>query len=358
MRKVRYAMVGFGGIAENRIAREGFACDRQRFPPLAEAELLGVTDINPTRREAATAMGLKWYDDLSDVRCAPAVEAVFVATSNSTHAELAVQSMEAGRHVLVEKPVATTVTDGARLVKIAGQRKLSLGVDHMMIENDWNRKARELVDGGILGQVNDSCFHMEFSFGSTPEEAATWRCARPEELGGPIGDVASHCFYMAEFMFDSQVTELGCVYYPKSMNIMVENGAYIKYRMLNGMTGSIRVGFNEPRGSVKAMFTNLGYEIYGDKGVLRSYGTMFQLSGHPGEPIPLKVEIDRFNEREEFVPERIVNIYQEVIRRHARSIVDNKPQSGIDAMHNLRLIEACHKSARQNGAWIQVNTND
>ena len=351
-------MIGFGGIAENRIVKEGFACDRQLFSPLAEAELLGVTDLNPTRREVAEAMGLKWYADLSEVLCDPAVEAVFIATSNSTHAKLAVQAMEAGRHVLVEKPIATTVADAAMLVKVARQHKLSLGVDHMMIENGWNCKARELVNSGMLGQINDSCFHMEFSFGATPEEAATWRCSRPEELGGPIGDVASHCFYMAEFMFDSQVSELGCVYYPKTMNIMVENGAYIKYRMLNGLTGSIRVGFNEPRGDVKAMFSNLGYEIYGSAGVLRGYGTMFQLSGHPSELIPIKVEVDRFSERHEFVPERIVNIYQEVIRRHARSIVYNKPLSGIDAMHNLQLIEACHQSARQNGALIRVNTKD
>lgn len=50
---IRYAMIGFGGIAEHRLAREGFALDRTRFAPLAEAELVGATDVNPARRAAA-----------------------------------------------------------------------------------------------------------------------------------------------------------------------------------------------------------------------------------------------------------------------------------------------------------------
>ena len=50
MKKVRYALVGFGGIAENRVAKEGFACDAGRFKPLRTAQLTGATDRNPARR--------------------------------------------------------------------------------------------------------------------------------------------------------------------------------------------------------------------------------------------------------------------------------------------------------------------
>ena len=53
MSKIKYALIGFGGIAENRIAKEGFACDRARFQPLPNAELTGATDVNPARRAVA-----------------------------------------------------------------------------------------------------------------------------------------------------------------------------------------------------------------------------------------------------------------------------------------------------------------
>ena len=58
--KVKYVLVGFGGIAENRVAKEGYACDRKRFKPLKSAVLVGATDLNPARQAAAEALGLKW----------------------------------------------------------------------------------------------------------------------------------------------------------------------------------------------------------------------------------------------------------------------------------------------------------
>ena len=59
MNKIKYALIGFGGIAENRIAKEGFARDKARFADQpAEYELLGACDVNPARREAAEALGL------------------------------------------------------------------------------------------------------------------------------------------------------------------------------------------------------------------------------------------------------------------------------------------------------------
>ena len=54
MAKVRYGLVGFGGIAENRVAKEGYACDTTRFSPLKKALLVAATDLNPARKEAAS----------------------------------------------------------------------------------------------------------------------------------------------------------------------------------------------------------------------------------------------------------------------------------------------------------------
>ena len=58
MAKIRYVLVGFGGIAENRVAKEGYACDKKRFKPLKNAVLVGAMDLNPARQKAAEALGL------------------------------------------------------------------------------------------------------------------------------------------------------------------------------------------------------------------------------------------------------------------------------------------------------------
>ena len=209
--RVRYVLVGFGGIAENRVAKEGFACDTAHFRALRYAQLVGVTDLNPSRQHAADSLGLKWYHSLSDVLADPSVDAVYIATNNASHAALAIAALKAGKHVIVEKPIATSVADAKAMNRIARAKNLSLTVDHMMVNNAWNIAGKAAVAAGKIGKVNDSCFHMEFAYGYDPAEAATWRCSKVEDMGGPIGDVASHCFYMAEFMFDRKIARVGAI---------------------------------------------------------------------------------------------------------------------------------------------------
>jgi predicted dehydrogenase len=354
MSKIKYALIGFGGIAENRIAKEGFACDRTRFEPLPNAELIGATDVNPARRAVVESSGLKWYDSADAIFADREIQAVFIATNNLTHAQIAKAALNAGKHCIVEKPVATKIADAIELAGIAQAKHLSLTVDHMMTENSFNIKAKTLIADGTLGIVNDACFHMEFCYGADPAEAATWRCSSWDELGGPIGDVASHCLYMAEFLFNSKVKSLACVYYPKTMNIVVEDGAYLKYTLENGLTGTVKVGFNEPRGGLGGTLSNLGFEIYGADAVLRSYASLFQLSGHRDEPVKIRLELDRFKSQEHIEPEKIQNIYQSVIIKHAASILSGIPLKGCDAVHNLKLIAAAHESARNGGKIIEV----
>lgn len=354
MRKVRYAMIGFGGIAEQRLAKEGFALDRARFAPLPEAELVAATDLAPARRGAAEALGLRWHEDCASIFADPGIDAVVIATNNASHAPLAIAAMQAGKHCLVEKPMATAVADAERLVELARARGLSLAVDHMMVHQSHSRKARQLIEAGALGRVNDLCLHMEFLYGATPAEAASWRCARPEELGGPIGDVASHCLYMAEFLAASPIVAVAASYLPPTLPLAVENGAYLRFTLADGLTGSIRVAFCEPRGGLVGTLANLGYEVYGDQAVLRSYATLFQFSGHADEPLKIRLELDNGQRVRRIAGGRPQNIYRAVVREHARSIRTKRPQDGTDAVHNLRLVMAAHDSARHGGKVVQL----
>jgi predicted dehydrogenase len=345
MKKIRYVLLGFGGIAENRIAKEGFGCDVKRIKLSKNAELVGAVDINSAREAAVEAMGLKWYENAEAVFADPSVDAVFIATNNRSHAPLAAAALRAGKHVLVEKPLAANSDEARQLVTLAESKHLSLSVDHMMVKNVLNKKAREMIRTGQLGMVNDACFHMEFAYGYDPAEAATWRCSDISELGGPIGDVASHCFYMAEFLFENRIQSVSAVYFPKLMPITVEDGAYLRFTLENGMMGSVRVSFCDFRGGLGGTLSGLGYEIYGDTAVLRSYGTMFQLSGYTDEPIRQRLELDKFSLQESFFIETPENIYQEIIADHAVSILNNQPMNGKDGLHNVLLCEAAHRSA-------------
>lgn len=354
MAKVRYVLVGFGGIAENRVAKEGYACDRKRFRPLKTAQLVGATDVNQARKAAAEALGLKWYASLDDVLADKSVDGVYVATNNASHAAIAIAALKAGKHVIVEKPIATSVADARKMDALARKKGLSITVDHMMVNNAWNIAAAKAVQSGSLGKVNDSCFHMEFAYGYDPAEAATWRCGKVEEMGGPIGDVASHCFYVAEFIFGKKIAKVAAVYYPKVMKIRAEDGAYIKFFFEDGTQGSVNAAFSEMRGGLAGTLTNLGYEVYGDKAAMRGFGTMFQLSGYADEPIRIRLERDDGKGVSEIKPGKIQNIYQALIEGHAKSVQAGKPLTAQDAIHNLALCAAAHRSAQNGGKVVSV----
>jgi len=353
MKKIRYALLGFGGIARHRIAREGFGLG-PGFAAPAGAELVAAYDPDPSGREVAEAWGLAWHAELESVLNHPGIDAVCIASTNSSHAPLARRALAAGKHGLIEKPMATTLADAEALVALAKGRGLSLAVDHMMVKNAFNAKAREIVARGDLGALGGICLHMEFLYGSTPSEAASWRCARPAELGGPVGDVGSHCLYMAEYLLGRRITALSAVYAPQTQAMNVESGAAISFETAGGIRGGIRVSFAENRGGLAGMLSNLGFEIYGGQGVLRSFGTLFQLSGGEGEPIRQRLELETAASVQRIVPAGVTNIYQAVIEDHAGSILRGTPMTGEDGLRNLRLILAVHESAASGGARITL----
>ena len=226
----------------------------------------------------------------------------------------------------------------------------------MMVHNSYNRHARSLVSEGRIGGINDICLHMEFLYGCSPAEAASWRCSVPEELGGPIGDVGSHCLYMAEYLLDDSIRRLSCVYLPPTLDIAVENGAFIQFKTAGGIGGSARVAFNQPRGGLETTLLNLGYELYGECGAIRGYGTMFQLSGHPDEPVRIRLDVETPGQLETIHLDRVENIYQSLISRHAHGIRRGAFADSDDALHNLAMIVACHESARSGGGFLTIES--
>ena len=102
-------------------------------------------------RENPGATGAAGYDD---VLANPAVEAVALATPVATHHALALSALKAGKHVMVEKPIATRSADASRLVREAQARGLVLMVDHTFVYHPAVQKIKALIASGELGRLN------------------------------------------------------------------------------------------------------------------------------------------------------------------------------------------------------------
>jgi predicted dehydrogenase len=93
------------------------------------------------------------FGDAADLIKSPSVDLVIIATPVSSHFELAMAALKAGKHVLVEKPMTATTAEAVALVEEADRRRLMLAVDHTFVYTGAVRKIRELVASGSLGEI-------------------------------------------------------------------------------------------------------------------------------------------------------------------------------------------------------------
>src|SRR5262245_51556894 len=96
---------------------------------------------------------IKTYADPNELIGDRRVDAVVIATPVSTHYDLGLQALRAGKHVMVEKPLTSTSDQAARLVEEAEKRRLVLHVDHTFVYTGAVRKMKELVASDALGEV-------------------------------------------------------------------------------------------------------------------------------------------------------------------------------------------------------------
>lgn len=126
----------------------------RNFHALPEARLVALADLDPDRRAHMT----RHYPDarvVADHRhlFAPDVDAVVVATPPATHAALAVEAFASGKHVLVEKPLATSLADVDAVIAASEAAGRTLMVGHTFEYNSAVEKLRDLVAGGELGRL-------------------------------------------------------------------------------------------------------------------------------------------------------------------------------------------------------------
>src|SRR5262249_33515317 len=93
------------------------------------------------------------YSQLGDLLKDPRVDGVFVCSPNALHVEHVVQAAEAGKHVLCEKPMATTIADAVRMVQACRRAGVTLGVAFNLRQHPAYIRARELVAAGTLGRI-------------------------------------------------------------------------------------------------------------------------------------------------------------------------------------------------------------
>jgi predicted dehydrogenase len=127
----------------------------RNFADADGARVTAICDLRDDRLAAAAARhpGVATMRDVGELLAHPAVDAVAIATPVSTHADIAMRALQAGKHVLVEKPMAASSVDARRLIDEAARRKRVLMVDHTFVYTGAVQKIAALVSSGELGNI-------------------------------------------------------------------------------------------------------------------------------------------------------------------------------------------------------------
>jgi len=142
---IRVAVIGYGYWGPNLV---------RNFVNNESARVISVSDLDLAKLAASKRLhsAIETTLDFRDLLQDPTIDAVAIATPAHTHYELALSALKAGKHVLVEKPLAPKSDQASRLVDEAAKRNLVLMVDHTFLYTSAVQKIRELLDDGALGE--------------------------------------------------------------------------------------------------------------------------------------------------------------------------------------------------------------
>ena len=190
-------------------------------------------DLNPKRLESVKQRfpSIETVADYKAILKDPAVTAVGVITPVSTHYKLAKEALEAGKHVLVEKPLTDSADDAIALVNLAEQKKLTLMVDHTFIYTGAVRKIRELVKSGELGDI--------FYFDSVRVNLGLF-----QHDVNVLWDLAPHDISIMDFVVDQKPLSVSAV--GASHFNSVEDVAYLTVNFANNLIAHFHVNWLSP----------------------------------------------------------------------------------------------------------------
>ena len=145
MKSVKVGVIGVGFMGTYHA---------KTYAALADAELAGVADIDISRADSlASELGVRSYHDARQLLDDPSVDAVSICTNDDRHVELTVSAIGAGKHIMLEKPIATTLSDADRILSAAKGFSKCFLVGHILRFEKRYAEAKRSVDEGRIGEV-------------------------------------------------------------------------------------------------------------------------------------------------------------------------------------------------------------
>ncbi|MFC2052368.1 Gfo/Idh/MocA family protein [Chloroflexota bacterium] len=329
----RWAMIGTGNV-NRRMA--------QSIQGAKDAELLAVLSRDKGKATTfAKEYGIeRAYDSLDEMLRDPDINIVYVATPNILHAPHTIRVAEAGKHVLCEKPMATTVRQCHDMIEACQKHGVKLGIDFQYRYYPVQQKARELVASGVLGDIIFANAHVELPVRSMPD----WYY---QEMAGSgiLYAVGAHRIDLLRFILGSEVEAVSAFVGEQTVDRPFEEIVVAILKFRSGAYANIHFSYHTPHGTHK----------------LEVHGTNASLFGNSSSPLwagtepegKLNLKSDTCSIDYQF---QRIDVYKEVVEHFTRSIREGVEPlaSGIDGLRAAEIAIAILESSRE-GKTIKLN---
>ena len=329
MKKIRYGIIGFGNFAEHRIAPSLAAS--------ANSTLVAIQKRSETEaRRRADQLGImNAYGRVEDLVASQDLDAVYITSANANHCRETVLAARAGKHVIVEKPMAMNAAESAEMIEVCRAEGVKLSVAHMTRYSPLLIRMRELVGSGVLGRIVAARADFTFDARFSPR---TWILDPALAGAGPVFDVGVHCLDALRFVLDDEVVGVSSQLDPLPGPAQTEETAQLALRFSRGTIGSILCSF-------RTSFRNRIIELLGEKGSASAPDFTA-----PELTIPLTIVIGKDSGSSQATVEQIVvpNLYVTQISDFSDSILSGKDPilSGENGLKNQLVIDQAVKPRR------------
>jgi len=297
---LRWGILGFGGFSDVAMAPAITGAPGHR--------LQAVWGRNPERTQT-------YAQKYRVPRCALSAEAlleskdldaVYIVTPNSQHADLTVRAAQRGLHVLCEKPMAASLAQAQRMVDACQRAGVRLMIGNMMRFNPCHAWIREFIAGGNLGEVTEAQGLFGYDLPAFfPLSSAPWRLDPELAGGGAMMDVGVHVVDLLRFLIGREVAEVQGAIDTRSYPFPIDWNSAAVLRFEGGALATVLASFDN-------RFRENYLQISGTRGSLKAEGTLWRESTGSvravtergvvtfqppsGSPNPYTLQVEHFGE--------------------------------------------------------------
>ncbi len=331
-RKVRYAVVGLGWIAQQAVL--------PAFAHAENSELVALISDKPTKlKELSQQYGVQHvysYEEYEDCLNSGDIDAVYIALPNHLHRDYTVRAANLAIHVLCEKPMAITQADCQEMIRACEDNGVKLMIAYRLHFEAANMQAVEIVRSGQIGDPRffNSVFTQQVEFGNIR--------LRKIVGGGTLDDMGIYCINAARYLFQDE---------PIAAFATSASRGELRFDEVEEMTSVI---LRFPQEKLASFIASFGtppistYQIVGTKGDLR-LESAYDFEGEIKHQLTIDGETQEriFPARDQFAAELIY--FSSCI------LQDKEPQpSGQEGLNDVTIIRALYQSI-ETGTWVQLD---